>query len=487
MFDQETAQFFQMLRSNTIGDSSSIGLRSVLESNIPANVKAFFRADVEWLRTQEKAREVRSSKFSFTIPEVRLLDEQIDLLLVNNYTFTRKDFEATADKCIHFLLNYLCRPQWTLSSFFFDAGIRITSDEMLAKLRYCADYSYFRAVLVKYAEARQRTDVGSEEMKRLLKTIDEEVCGNATPKELTVIARPIFDFVGAIRASMQPPLPARVPVRALIYFFEDKKLAKFSNALTAVREMDNGIELTPAMLEMVLEAATVSSIVPDLTALSAAAEHEAQEEQTAARAFSLSHPAGIEHRAAEDQHAADIPAAHDEHEEQAGDDFGEEQRGLSTAVEGAPEAHTAIAPDDLPRPVAADDDDEVHRMMYQRQADIVVSRDETPEPPADHLEPAENVEAEPRQSDGGPTVVAPPYFSDSDRQAIVSTLFNGDEAMFNEAIGAAANSHTWDEAIITLDRFFAEQGIDPFSKEAMMFANILESWHRTLSSSDPGE
>jgi len=83
-------------------------------------VKTFFRADVEWLRTQEKAKEVRSPKFSYALPELRLLDEQIDLLLINNYTFGRKEFDVTADKCIHFLLNYLCRPEWTLNSFFFD-------------------------------------------------------------------------------------------------------------------------------------------------------------------------------------------------------------------------------------------------------------------------------------------------------------------------------------------------------------------------------
>ncbi len=271
MFDNETAQFFTLLRSNTIGDASSIGLRSILESNIPANVKTFFRADVEWLRTQEKAKEVRSPKFSYALPELRLLDEQIDLLLINNYTFGRKEFDVTADKCIHFLLNYLCRPEWTLNSFFFDTSIRITAEEMTSKLRYCADYPYYREILARYAETRQRTDVGSEEMKRLLSTIDDEICSQATASELALIAKPIFDFVGELRAAMRPPLAPRVPVRALIYFFEDKRLTQYAAAFSAVRDQDNGFQVTFPMLEMVLDAVWRGAAVPNLSMLSAAA------------------------------------------------------------------------------------------------------------------------------------------------------------------------------------------------------------------------
>lgn len=479
MFDQETTQFFHMLRSNTIGEGSSIGLRSLLESNIPANVKTFFRADVEWLRMQEKMREVKSSKFSFAIPEVRLLEEQIDLLLVNNFTFTRKDFDASADKCIHFLLNYLCRPQWTLNSFFFDQTIRITAEEMLAKLRYCADYAYYRAVLEKYAESRQRTDVGSEEMKRLLKTIDDEICLPASPKELAVITRPVFDFVGAIRATMDPPLPARVPVRAMIYFFEDKKMTKYAEAFSALRERDSALELSQFTLEMVLEAVADNAPVPDPSMLmAAAAEHEASDASILSRFAFETKP---EHAAV----SSEAPL---------------ESALVSVAIPEEPvetPEPSAASIDTLPSDTEPElsytgsaekpaDEDEVQRMMYQRQAGIVEHHEEEAPVVAAAPEETEPEEAEtPEEAHGGPIVVSPPYFSDGDKQTIISTLFQGDEALFDEAISTAANTLTWDEAIISLDRFFAEHGIDPFSKEAMMFANILESWHRMLSGNEP--
>jgi hypothetical protein len=97
------------------------------------------------------------------------------------------------------------------------------------------------------------------------------VCNDATPAELASIAKPIFDFVGEIRASLRPPLASRVPVRALIYFFEDKRLVKCAAALSAVREQDNSFQMTYPMLEMVLEAVWRGSAVPALSVLAAAA------------------------------------------------------------------------------------------------------------------------------------------------------------------------------------------------------------------------
>ncbi len=419
MFDKETDQFFQLLRLNTIGEASSIGLRSILESNIPGNVKTFFRADVKWLRTQEKAKEIRSSKFPFAAPELRLLEEQIDLLLINNYTFSRKEFDATADKCIHFLLNFLCRPEWTLQSFFFDTSIRITTEEMLSKLRYCSDYPYYRAILSKYAETRQRTDVGSEEMKRLLSTIDDEVCGTATAAELAYIAKPMFDFLGTIRASMQPPLSARVPVRALIYFYEDKRLAPIAAALSAVRDSDNGFQLTFPMLEMVIEAVSAGSAVPDLAALSETATPDTMQE--------------------------------------------------NAAEPLEPYVGTGVMPDDMEYPGG----------VNETEAPTVL-QSETRQAAMEHADEPLRMFGETETEQDELTVMLPPQFTENDKTAITNALFGGDAALFDAAVDTAVNAAAWNEAIASLDVFFEQQSIDPFTKEAMMFTNILESWHRTF-------
>jgi hypothetical protein len=470
MFDKETEQFFHMLKSNTIGDASSIGLRSILESNIPVNVKTFFRADVEWLRAQEKLKEVRSPKFSFGLPEVRLLDEQIDLLLVNNYSFSRKEFDATADKCIHFLLNYLCRPEWTLNSFFFDVSIRITAEEMQLKLRYCSDYPYYRAILTRYAETRQRTDVGSEEMKRLLSTIDDEVCGSSTAAEQAYIAKPIFDFVGEIRASMRPSLPTRVPVRALIYFYEDKRLDKISTALTAVRDLDNTLLMSFPMLEMVIEAVARGAAVPDLSMLSAAGAQEPLPEPSSSRSY-------------ESLSSVNLPVATEAvREDLAAPRYDEIEAALPRAEnemmdDEAPVIMPPVEEDERVRTVtvtAARRDDEISHDHAPRQEQQFFGADGEHEEEQLHFD--DDGEA-PLEEE---TIVLPPQFTDNDRLAITQVLFQGSGDLFDAAVQTAVRAETWDEALTSLDSFFAKQYIDPFTKEAMMFTNILESWHRTF-------
>ena len=150
MFEKETEQLIGAVRQRTIGDAKSIGLREIFESTIPASVKVFFRAEVETMLDAERTPESRSGRFKYDLPEITMLREQISTLLIHNFIFQKDDFETTLDKCVHFMLNYLCRPQWTLNSFLFEESGRASSTQILRKLRYCRDYGYFPDILRKY-------------------------------------------------------------------------------------------------------------------------------------------------------------------------------------------------------------------------------------------------------------------------------------------------------------------------------------------------
>ena len=143
MFEKETEQLIATVRQATIGEARALGLREIFESNIPSNIKVFFRAEVEWMLETELPPEPQSSKFNYTLPEIAMLREQTNALLIHNFVFSKADFEATLDKCVHFMLNFLCRPQWTLNSFLFEDSARASKRHILLKLRYCRDYAYF--------------------------------------------------------------------------------------------------------------------------------------------------------------------------------------------------------------------------------------------------------------------------------------------------------------------------------------------------------
>jgi hypothetical protein len=237
MFEQETEQLKERIRRSTMQSGDTIALRSLTESGIPENVKAFFRAEIYSNLAAERKKESRSSKFDYSNKDVEALQEQIDQLLVDNYVLSKKEFEETLDKGVHFLFNYLCRPQWTLGSFLFDAAKAVPARDILLKLNCCFDYNYFPTVLKRFIQQRNIQEMTAEEGRKVLEKIDSEVTKNLSSSQLAQLAQPVFEFVAYARSFPENILKATVPTRALMYFFDDKQMADIHGEL--VRERDN--------------------------------------------------------------------------------------------------------------------------------------------------------------------------------------------------------------------------------------------------------
>ena len=253
MFEKETEQLIGIIRQTTIGDAKAVSLRAIFESKVPSNVKVFFRADVEHFLDEDRKKEQRMSKFNYDVPEIQMLQEQIDTLLIHNFIFTKSDFETTLDKCVHFLLNFLCRPQWTLASFLFEDSAKVSTRQILKKLRYCKDYEYFPDILRRYVHQRDITELTLEEGNALLDKIDGEVVRNHSSVELAQMTKSLFDFVAYARSLDMDTSSKTIPTRALMYFFEDKKMSAIHDRFSREREINNVREMSFSQLANVIE------------------------------------------------------------------------------------------------------------------------------------------------------------------------------------------------------------------------------------------
>jgi hypothetical protein len=236
MFELELENIQKIALNNTIGKSSSIALKSILESNIPNSIKSFFKGEVEWLLSKERQSEHRSTKFNYQQNDVRLLQQQMDILLVYHYTFLREEFLTVLDKCVHFLFNYLCRPQWTLESFLYEEKNELSFTELSLKFRYCADYPYYWTILDQYLLGKNKNSLGRDEAIHLLKKIDAEIVNTHSAEDMAKMTIPFYEFIGFIHQNSLNGGPNDLPTKALIYFFEDKKLPNVTRHLTNLRE-----------------------------------------------------------------------------------------------------------------------------------------------------------------------------------------------------------------------------------------------------------
>jgi hypothetical protein len=254
IFEAEIESIIHAVRIKTIGEDDGIILKKILSAGIHPAVKAYFKAEVEKTLSLEREKEYRSKKFSYSLPEVRSLEEQIDLLLVQNYHFSLQEFELLLDESVHFQFNYLCRPQWTLLNFIVGEHRRVASAMVEKRLRYCVDYTYFPELIKRYIADHGLAEVTYEEFKSLIEKIDHEVVARHSSLELAHMTRALFDFVESGKMVPQVEFEQQtLPINAAIVFFEDKKNTEIYTRLEFERDHNRVKQITADRLADIIE------------------------------------------------------------------------------------------------------------------------------------------------------------------------------------------------------------------------------------------
>lgn len=242
IFESEIETIMNTVRARTIGEADTITLRGILRSEIHPAIKAYFKSEVEKQLIEARRQEVRSKNFPYALPEIVSLQRQIDVILVHQYQFDQTEFEVLLDQSVHFHFNYLCRPQWTLLNFIFEDRRRITTSELLRKLRYCADFPYFPRVLQRYIGDKGLAEIEYSEFKTLLTKIDDAILERHSAEEFAALTRPLIRFLEmglpTTHFTMGEPT---LPINAAIVFFEDKHMLALKEKLEEERDQ-NGID-----------------------------------------------------------------------------------------------------------------------------------------------------------------------------------------------------------------------------------------------------
>ena len=254
IFESEIEMIMNAVRARTIGEAESIRLRDILHADLHPALKAYFKSRVWQILQQERQTEARSKKLPYGLPEVMRLQEQIDILLVYNYTFGQHDFTLMLDHAVHFQFNFLCRPQWTLLNFIFENQRRRPTSDIRRKLDYCTDYAYYGEIIKRYIDERGLAELTYEEFSDLLEKLDQEIVARHSSVELALMTRPIVRFIDSAREkSKQPIADSTIPINAAIVFFEDKKLDDIKQRLESERDREVATDISLRRLANLIE------------------------------------------------------------------------------------------------------------------------------------------------------------------------------------------------------------------------------------------
>ncbi len=235
MFQLETELIIMTSAQRTIGNQPAIAMKDIMAADIPYALKAFFRADVESMLSEELQQYHKNSRFNFESPEIQSLQHQISSALILHFSFERTEFLNRLNDTVHLMMNYLVRPQWTLTNVLFEKEETISSSALALLLRHFGSYEYLKDIIIRYTQDKNVQMFSRADFSSFLRRVDGEYIRRKTGDELARILSPLYEFLDYPNNSGTKTLP----VKALIKYFEDKGLTSVIQRLEGELAQNN--------------------------------------------------------------------------------------------------------------------------------------------------------------------------------------------------------------------------------------------------------
>jgi hypothetical protein len=396
-----------------------IPLEYLKTTDIPESIKHFFDQEVElWLREEEE-KFSSSDRFDYDMPEVRMHIDQIFDLLKQNSRFHINKFNQLLERAIKLEMNYLIEPQRTLSQFIFKDNAVVSTIEVYDTLKYFFRYEYYKNAISDYFNTKYLHEISQDQFQELISQIDEKVFAENTFEMTLKTVKTITSMMS--EATNQEI--NEIDVEVLTHALSDRHLETYLKLMEQLKKQkQESISLTD--LENILreeslnplkEEAKVEEKAPEETQLRMKEIEDIEESKPTVAVDSI-----------EIGEISSQPEAEVEEEEEE-----EELEDETEVIEAAPSAKTGAR-------------------VADEMADFVASQIKSDQPLQD----------------------LNTMFTGRTRKKIIKRLFKKKENDFGKFLSQLNETSAWKDASVLIDEEFYERGINPYSKEAIIFSDI---------------
>ena len=421
MLDQIIENIIQKIRREVVQSGmQDIPLTYIFTRNIPHSIKHFFDQEVElWIR-EESEKFGSSERFDYEMPEVQMLVDKIFDILKQTATFHINQFNRLLERAIKLEANYLIRPQQTLTQFLFKDSPLITTIEVYDMLKYFDKFQYYKDALNDYFNLKYMREISQNQFQELITAIDQQVYARTPVETALQTLKTINNFINEGR----PTSSDSMDVRMMIMVFKDRHLDDFVHLIE--QEAQHGTQmLSMSDTEQILRAGKPL--------------HELKKSKPAASTYQ--DIADIEKAKPEvEVESIDVPEQAPPVAEPESEEFEYEAEYEEDDTQPIPTVAAGKTPStDSTTPSAVD-----------QLADLVSQKMK-----GDHLEDLNDL-IDPKQ-----------------RKKFIKRIFKKRESQYQEFIGLVNNTPTWKHASNLIDTFFYQQGLNPYSREALEFSDLV--------------
>lgn len=436
----------ETLISRTIGEEPVLSMSALKAAPIPSGVIRYMHAEIFNRLAEDLSRAPHFARVASPTAGPDAMRDALLTYAAGQYIFPRAEFLEMLENATRFTENYLCRPRWTLSSFLFLDQPAITTETLLRKLEYVADYAYLPQLLRRLVTQSGKQVVTSAEGIAYIARIDDAVIREHSVSEQALLAKPIFQFFHLSPDVGNTP----ILLRALLLFLDDKHLTPLRDYIEGVWHVRGKTEITLEEYIAVCEDFSSGTSMPT----------PPEESEGAAPATALEDSAPPETHQMEEP----LPVPPPPESVQESLPFDEPSPfvpdpNLSATTE-APEYTTSVFEDvpESPHGTA--------RVEEELPPQVVV-----PEPvPIDTLTPAE-VTLPPE-----PLALVPlnSMIPSDLRRRFINVICGRDAEFYELVIARLDEMRSWSDASTYIRELFEINNIDPFNETAVAFTDLIQ-------------
>ncbi len=489
MLDEIVDVFIERIRKKVLADKkmTHVPLAYLMTLDIPQSIKHFFDQEVElWIREEEE-KFSSSDRFNYDMPEIRVLIDQIFDLLKQTAQFDLAKFNQLLERAVKLQMNFVIEPHRTLTQFLFKDRPVISTIEVYDTLKYFFQLEYYKEAISEYFNTKYLKTISQDQFIELLNKIDEKVFGENRVEMTLKTLKTIMTFLSEAQGTKVTSLPVNVLYAAL----RDRNLNDLAEKIEQAQKEIQVSELSFEMIESILfERFTQPEEAPEeMVGFDEIQGLEEEELEIPVNEIDVGET--TEEALAEFDEQLEELETEEEEEEYEEEEEEEVEPELTLEDESPAPAPEPSAEPSISEPTIEEAKPETP--SYEETPSPVAEPE--PEIPVEKAEPSptETFEQETTETTSKSSKVADDLaehlakqiasegpledlnnmIKGRTRKKIIKKLFKKDEQAFNEFIAQLNAISTWKEASRFIDDTFYERNINPYSKEAIMFSDIV--------------
>ncbi|MBX2991644.1 MAG: hypothetical protein KF749_10815 [Bacteroidetes bacterium] len=464
MLERETELIKQIIIESTINGREALPLSEVVGAQIPRGVKSYMLAAVMDRLEDEFKQSHTLSGITKRIGSTVVAERTVLRSLATQYVLQRSEFEKLVEDTVHFLENYLCRPQWTLVQMMFEKEERIPFETLVRKFERVVDYAYYGTLVERHARRRNMHEMDKHSFATLIARIDEEIARQHSPRELAYLTKPIFDFL--LYGDSTPTRP--VPVESILLFFDDKKMMGVKEYIERICHVRSRTQISIAELTGILEdlynvETTVKEEVQESEQeILKPIEHTIEATEKAVESEPSPEPPGLESREVAELPAEEsVPVSPGISEPPAVEEHADEAAAIDVTQLDTTELEKDLPEPPLPvQPVVSAD--ELVAYAKERETQQYKTMLTFPQRPAEEKVPEELPDIHEMLTTG-------------QRARFISTIFHDDANSSFVFFTSLNTAKTWREAQPYLRDLFEMNKLDMLSPEVVEFTDAMQA------------